>query len=231
MGNCTFPVCNALRASTAAPPYFEEYVSLDNSEDRFQDGGITANNPTAIAIHEARCLWPNRPIECIVNIGTGSVGVRPQKKQSFLPGLLTTLAKAATNSSTIDWVISDLLSVTGSNIVYHRFNPIDEVFACELDETDEEVLKLCQDKTNEFIDQNIETFTKLAELLSQPLYKNKTKQKLEINQEERDLKEEIKQKERDLNEEIKEETKEVKEEEKEEIKEEIIEEEKEIKET
>lgn len=40
--------------------------------DKHQDGGCIANNPTAIALHEAKCLWPNKKIDCIVSIGVGN---------------------------------------------------------------------------------------------------------------------------------------------------------------
>jgi len=32
---------------------------------------LLANNPTAIAIHEAKQIWPRSDINCIVSIGNG----------------------------------------------------------------------------------------------------------------------------------------------------------------
>ena len=58
----------ALRATTAAPTFFKPVLM---SGELYCDGGIVASNPTAVAIHEARTLFPDIPIEMVVSCGTG----------------------------------------------------------------------------------------------------------------------------------------------------------------
>lgn len=59
---------HALRASTAAPTVFKPVFM---GGEVYCDGGIVASNPAAVAIHEARTLFPDIPIEMLVSIGTG----------------------------------------------------------------------------------------------------------------------------------------------------------------
>ena len=39
--------------------------------EMYCDGGIVASNPSAVAVHEARAIFPDIPIEMVVSIGTG----------------------------------------------------------------------------------------------------------------------------------------------------------------
>ncbi|PFH38655.1 hypothetical protein BESB_009970 [Besnoitia besnoiti] len=68
-GSCRILVKDALRATTAAPGFFS---GICWESQAFSDGALLANNPTAIALAEARGLYgEDVPIELVVSIGTG----------------------------------------------------------------------------------------------------------------------------------------------------------------
>uniref|UniRef100_A0A914H336 Peroxisomal ATPase PEX1 n=1 Tax=Globodera rostochiensis TaxID=31243 RepID=A0A914H336_GLORO len=67
-GSAKYKFWEAIRASSAAPSYFEEF-KLDGF--MHQDGGILLNNPTSIALQEAKQLWPHKNFHCIVSVGNG----------------------------------------------------------------------------------------------------------------------------------------------------------------
>ena len=76
----------ALRATTAAPTFFKPLLSFD---ELYCDGGIVASNPSAVAVHEARAVYPGVPLELLVSIGTGGKGTMAWTCFEVLPLLLT----------------------------------------------------------------------------------------------------------------------------------------------
>jgi len=153
----TGKVWEALRATSCAPGYFEEFTC---GNDKHQDGGCIANNPTAIAIHEAKCLWPNKKIDCIVSIGVGTPPPQ-QYKAGFIERTVVELIECAASTERIH----DLMQDTFSPSVYFRFNPTDEKFNLELDESRKEKLEDIREAARQYIKSNEDRFVELAQLL------------------------------------------------------------------
>lgn len=63
----------AARATSAAPTYFPplELELHEGQRTVLVDGGIVANNPTMIALDEARDLWPEATIGTVLSLGCG----------------------------------------------------------------------------------------------------------------------------------------------------------------
>ena len=65
-------IWQAARATSAAPSYFREMFIDDPPPGMdFMDGGLLHNNPSSIALQEARCIWPTIKHFGLVSIGTG----------------------------------------------------------------------------------------------------------------------------------------------------------------
>eukprot|EP00536_Pseudo-nitzschia_multiseries_P012243 jgi/Psemu1/326739/estExt_fgenesh1_pg.C_4580003 len=119
----------ALRASTAAPTVFKPVLM---GGEMYCDGGIVASNPSAIAIHEARTIFPDVPIELVVSIGTG--GFKEQKSEPRIgwDGIIGQIINSATDGEQIHHILEDVLGdgttaqgkSSVSNTCYMRFNPI-----------------------------------------------------------------------------------------------------------
>ncbi|KAF1757226.1 hypothetical protein GCK72_013681 [Caenorhabditis remanei] len=127
----------AIQASAAAPLYFSE-VKLDNL--LLQDGGVYANNPTAIAYHETKLLWPNEKINCVVSVGNGrtvtSVEPTPTITSTSFQDKLLRIIDSATDTEGVHMNVHDMLP----DSVYYRFNPY-MTYAYGLDEIDQERLE------------------------------------------------------------------------------------------
>jgi predicted acylesterase/phospholipase RssA len=61
-------IWQAARATSAAPTFF---TPITIGRIVYGDGGLGWNNPSEEAIDEAHDIWPDRPIGCLVSIGTG----------------------------------------------------------------------------------------------------------------------------------------------------------------
>jgi hypothetical protein len=82
-GASDWPVLLQLGATTAAPTFFPPAVHPSTGV-QYVDGGISANNPSSIALQEARALWPGRPIGCLVSLGTGKTAASEGSKTGVL---------------------------------------------------------------------------------------------------------------------------------------------------
>lgn len=111
----------AIRATTAAPTFFTP-VSFEGG--LFSDGALVANNPTAIALQEAKVLYPNIPVECVVSIGTGYYSSRSSKVQgNSVMGwdvLVNQLVASSTDTEDVHALLNDFLP----NDKYFRLNPV-----------------------------------------------------------------------------------------------------------
>lgn len=118
----------ALIATTAAPTVFKPVVM---GGEIYSDGGIVASNPAAVAIHEARTLFPDIPIELCVSCGTGEFDSKKVSPNFGWDGIINQIVKSATDTAKTHWVLEDILGqghtcnggLGVSNTKYFRFDP------------------------------------------------------------------------------------------------------------
>ncbi|XP_029470880.1 calcium-independent phospholipase A2-gamma isoform X2 [Rhinatrema bivittatum] len=161
LGGCQYNLWQAIRASSAAPGYFQEYVL---GPDLHQDGGLLMNNPCALALHECKCLWPNVPLQCVVSLGTGRFQYMGKNNVTYtsLKTKLTNVISSATNTEEVHNMLDALLPPD----TYFRFNP----FMNEdipLNENRKEKLSQLQMDGLRYLERNEEKLKKAAKILSQ----------------------------------------------------------------
>nr|XP_019933974.1 PREDICTED: calcium-independent phospholipase A2-gamma-like isoform X1 [Paralichthys olivaceus] len=160
LGGCQHQLWQAIRATSAAPGYFQEFA-LGN--DLHQDGGLLINNPTALAVHECKCLWPNTPLECVVSLGTGRFE-NPGKNNTTYTSLktkITNVISSATDTEEVHAMLDAFLPPD----TYFRFNPCmsQEI---SMDENREEKLNLLLDEGVHYLERNNEKLKKVTRILT-----------------------------------------------------------------
>lgn len=160
LGGCQHQLWQAIRATSAAPGYFQEFT-LGN--DLHQDGGLLINNPTALAVHESKCLWPNAPLECVVSLGTGRFE-NPNKNNVTYTSLRTKLTNVISSATDTEEVHAMLDAFLPPH-TYFRFNPyISEEIS--MDENRQEKLNLLQTECIRYLERNEEKLKKVAHVLN-----------------------------------------------------------------
>ncbi|KAM0874101.1 hypothetical protein ACQ4PT_037596 [Festuca glaucescens] len=170
MGSCKHHVWEAIRASSAAPYYLDDYSDDIN---RWQDGAIVANNPTIFAIREAQLLWPDTRIDCLVSIGCGSVPTKSRRGGWRYLDTGQVLIESACSVERVEETLDTLIPML-PEMQYFRFNPVDDRCGMELDETDPAVWLKLEAATEEYIQKNLQTFKNVCELLV-PRYQEEEK--------------------------------------------------------
>lgn len=159
-GSCRHRLWEAIRASSAAPGYFQEF-SL--GEHLHQDGGMLINNPAALAIHECQCLWPDVPLQCVVSLGTGRFQTtgRTSRTSTSLKTKLSHVISSATGTEEVHTLLDALLPPN----TYFRFNPfMSEDVA--LDESRQEKLEQLQAEGLQYLQRNQQKLQRAVSELS-----------------------------------------------------------------
>ena len=134
----------AIRASTAAPTFF---TPVQWNDGLYCDGALVANNPSGIAIQEAKALFPDVPIDFVLSIGTGTF-IKSSNVQSMDWGLLLNqIIASSTATEDVHTILGDLLP----SDQYYRFNPL-LVDSFAIDEMDPKLLKNLKRVAKEWID-------------------------------------------------------------------------------
>eukprot|EP01038_Epipyxis_sp_PR26KG_P004221 gene4221-5997_t len=107
----------AVRATSAAPTFF---VPVQWEGGIYADGALVANNPAAIALQEAKVLFPGVPLEVMVSLGTGVINTNQNTVSMGWDTLVNSLIASSTDTEDIHALLVDLLPKGR----YFRFSPI-----------------------------------------------------------------------------------------------------------
>ncbi|KAJ7803119.1 hypothetical protein B0H14DRAFT_3778711 [Mycena olivaceomarginata] len=114
------------RATSAAPTFFKQVkIGCPGMEEAFLNGGMGHNNPTTALLLEAKVLFPDKQIACIVSLGTGqphTINVpKPFLLNRLIPlDVIKAIQKIATDCEKEHQSLSHCFD--GVDKLYFRFN-------------------------------------------------------------------------------------------------------------
>lgn len=173
-GSCRHLVWHGVRASSAAPYYLADFAC---DGERWQDGGVSCNNPSVVAVQEARSVWPDCDIDCIVSLGSGEPPTKEREVSSISRYIDagTAVVESACSVDRADEALSTLCSLL-PGCKYYRFQPIDDACNIELDDNDDTLLRALEDATSNYIDSDEVKFeAACSHLLSKRVRLNESK--------------------------------------------------------
>jgi hypothetical protein len=112
--NCR--IWQAARATSAAATFFDP---IQIGRQNFVDGGTGMNNPVEHVLNEAKSLWPDTPIQCIVSVGTGKADLKDFGEN--LKEIVETLQRIATETDLTHQRFLANCKYYGLNGRYFRF--------------------------------------------------------------------------------------------------------------
>ena len=171
---CDFKMRDVVRASTAAPTYFEPAQVFHPDADEYFaliDGGMQANNPALCAYVEARDKNPGLNDFMIVSLGTGDVREPIDFEEARSWGLagwsrhiMDVVFDAMT--TTVDYQLRRLLPACKDGIQhYYRFQTNLDGASDELDNITEANLKRLKELAGELIEDNDERLDRIVDML------------------------------------------------------------------
>ncbi|XP_059048819.1 calcium-independent phospholipase A2-gamma-like, partial [Achroia grisella] len=166
-GTARAPLWHAVRASAAAPAYLAAFRAAGRLH---LDGGLVANNPAALALHEARQLYgPLAPRRAtLVSVGTGRAprpapAAAPPAAAAGWRDKFDAVLCSATDTEAVHRLLADTLPEDA----YFRLNP-PLLQPCAMDETDPARLAALLRDADDYARRNRHKLDRVAARLLRP---------------------------------------------------------------
>ena len=160
-------IWEAVRATSAAPGFFEPITLRGVNAPTFVDGGLRANNPIELMISESQSVWSDPLYGCVISIGTGIVPLKPiASKSPKLHSLVQSIENITTDAEVA--ARRFIRTNTGRSVReanrYYRFN-VDQGMT-EVDLADTEKMSLMKAMSEAYLEDHSHEIQACAKVLA-----------------------------------------------------------------